>query len=137
MGLIEVLVAMLIFSLGLLALAAIYVRTAPAPLQDADAMAVQAAADSGMTALAADPAALPSISVSGATTASAMPTSALAAWYSAASSGLPGFTVSIKSTNDAVGNACSSTSCGITLTIGWTQMGDQRSQVFYGQVGIH
>ena len=135
-GLIEVLVAMLIFSIGLLALAAIYVRTAPAPLQDSDVMAVQAAADGCMSALAVNPSALP-VNVTAATNASSFPTPALAQWFTAASPGLPGFTVSIHSTPDAVGNPCSSTSCGITLTISWTQMGDQRSQVFYDQVGIH
>ncbi len=128
---------MLIFSIGLLALAAIYVRTAPAPLQDADTVAVQTAADGCMTAIAADLPQLPNINVSGATSASSMPTTALASWFSAASLGIPGFTVSITGTPDASGQACSPLSCGITLAIGWTQMGDQRSQVFYGQVGIH
>ncbi|MHB8409461.1 MAG: prepilin-type N-terminal cleavage/methylation domain-containing protein [Acidiferrobacterales bacterium] len=135
-GLIEVLIAMVIFSIGLLALAALYVRAAPQPMQDADAAAIQMAASGAFAALSADPTALP-VNVAQATSASSLPTPGLAQWFASAENGLPGFTASIESGPDASGNACSAQSCGITLTLAWNQMGDTRSQEFYGQIGFH
>ncbi len=135
-GLIEVLIALVIFSLGLLALAALYVRAAPQPAQDAAAAAIQADATGAFAALAADPDALP-VNVAQAMSVSSLPTPGLVQWFQAASSGVPGLAVSITSGPDASGNACSSQSCGITLTLAWKQMGATRSQEFYGQIGFH
>ncbi len=136
MGLIEDMVSLVIFSIGLLALAALYIRSAPQPAEDSDVLSIQAAATGAFSALAADPAALP-ISVSQASTSGAMPTQALAQWFQSASPGLPGLSVSIASGPDETGNACSVQSCGVTLTLAWNQMGETRSQEFNGQIGFH
>ena len=135
-GLIDVLVAMLVFSLGLLGLAALYVRAAPAPLQNMDAMAVQTAADSFMATLATETSSLP-LNASSVTSSSGMPTTPLQQWFSQTVQNLPGLTVTVVSGNDALGNPCSTLSCGIVLTLGWTQFGSLRTQNFYGQIGIH
>ncbi len=134
-GLMDVLVAMLVFSLGLLGLAALYVRAAPAPLQNMDTMAVQTAADSFMATLATETSSLP-INMSNVTSASSITTTPLQQWFIQTAQNLPGLTVSVVSGNDALGNTCSSQSCGIQLTLGWTQLGSLRTQVFNGQIGI-
>jgi len=136
MGLIEAMAALVIFSVGLLALAALYIRSAPEPAEDSVTMTIQAAASGAFTVLQADPSALP-VSVTAATSGASMPTTALTQWFMAASSGIPGFTATIHSGPDAAGDACSPQSCGITLTLAWSQMGDTRSQEFYGQIGFH
>ncbi|MBW4049430.1 MAG: hypothetical protein HIU89_16380 [Proteobacteria bacterium] len=134
-GMIDALVAMLVFSLGLLGLAALYEQSAPAPLQNQATTSVQMAGGSLLAQLWADPSVLP-VNVTNVTTASGMPTS-LQGWFAQAQSALPGLSVSIASGNDASGNPCSSTSCGIALTLAWKQLGSTRSQIFQGQVGIH
>ena len=134
-GMIDALVAMLVFSLGLLGLAALYQQSAPAPLQNQATTSVQMAAGSLLAQLWANPSALP-VNVTNVTAASSMPT-ALQGWFAQEQSVLPGLAVTIVSGNDASGNACSSTSCGVTLTLAWKQLGSTRSQVFQGQVGIH
>ncbi len=136
-GLIDALVAMVIFSFGLLGLAALYTSASPAPSQNQSVMTLQAQADSLMATLATDPGALSTLSVSGATSASSMP-GWLQAWFTQAQAQVqvPNFSVTITPGPDASGNPCSSQSCGITATLGWTQMGTPRSQVFHGQIGI-
>lgn len=135
-GLIEAMAALMIFSVGLLALAALYIRSAPEPAENGAVMAIQSTASGVFAALQSDPSALP-VDVTAATSGASMPTPALAQWFAAASSGIPGLTATIKSGPDAAGNACSPQSCGITVTLAWSQMGDTRSQEFYGQVGFH
>ncbi len=134
-GLLEVLIALMIFSLGMLGLSALYARTAPQPYTNSTVGNVQMAADALFAILGANPSVLP-VSASSAAMASAMPTASLMDWFSQYASLLPGLTVSIVAQNNADGTACSSSSCGLQVTIGWTQGSTQRSQVFYGQVGI-
>lgn len=134
LGLIDALVAMVIFGFGMAALAALYVRVAVEPQQNAAVMQVQNAANSLLGALAANTSLLP-VNVTNATTAAAMP-QGLQSWFAQYAAVLPGLTVSITSGPDASGNTCSSVSCGVTATLAWTQMGIQRSQTFYAQVGI-
>jgi len=137
-GLIDALVAMVIFSFGLMGLAALYASSAPVPYENQSVMTLQAQADSLMTTLATNPGALSALNVTGVTTASNMP-GWLQGWFTQAQAQLnaPGFEVTITPGPDASGNACSAQSCGITVTLGWTQMGLSRTQVFHGQIGIN
>ncbi len=134
-GMIEALIALVIFSVGLLGIAAVYVQTAPAPAQNMDADSVQMAADAFMSVLFTDSTALP-VNISNASSASAMPDAPLQNWFSQFQQVIPGLSVSVSSGPDGSNNACSSQSCAITLTLSWSQMGSTRSQVFHGQVGL-
>ena len=135
-GLVDALAALLVFSFGLLALAELYMNALVVPVADQQVVAVQNQALSLMTALQGDTPAVPSLSVSSVSSASGMP-SWLQGWFAQSAAQLPGLTVTIATGADAAGNACSSTSCGITLTLGWKQGSQTRSQVFNGQVGFH
>lgn len=135
MGLIDALVALVVFSLGMMALAELYVRAAPAAYQNTRTTAVQMTADSLFGVLQANPSALP-IQVTNITAASAMPT-ALQGWFAQAVQTMPGLSVTIVSQPDALGNACTPASCGIQLSLSWSQLAETRTQVFHGQVGIH
>lgn len=137
-GLIDALVAMVIFSFGLMGLAALYANTAPTPYENQSVMTLQVQADSLMSTLATNSAALSNLNVAGVTTASGMP-AWLQDWFTQAQAQLqaPGLNVTITPGPDASGNACSAQSCGITVTLGWTQMGLSRTQVFHGQIGIN
>lgn len=132
-GLVDALAALLVFSFGLLALAELYMNALIVPIADQQVVAVQNQALSLMSALQGDPSAVPSLSVSAVTSASGLP-SWLQGWFAQSAAQLPGLTVTIATGNDAAGNACSATSCGITLTLGWKQGSQTRSQVFNGQV---
>lgn len=135
-GLIDALAAMLVFSFGLLGLAALYVDSASAPFTDQTVVSVQTQADALMSMLATNQPALSGLSVSGVSASSSMP-SWLQGWFSQAAAQIPGLSVTIVPGADALGNACSSTSCGITATLSWTQGSSTRSQVFHGQIGLH
>ncbi len=137
-GLIDALVAIVIFSFGLMGLAALYASTAPAPYENQSVTTLQAQADSLMATLATNTSALPALNVTSVTSASGMP-AWLQGWFTQAQAQLqaPGFNVTITPGPDAIGNACSAQSCGITVTLGWTQLGLPRTQVFHGQIGIH
>ncbi len=133
-GLIDALVAVVIFGFGMAILAALYVRMAPQPYQNGNVSQVQMGANGLFAALNANPSALP-VNVSGAQAASQMP-SALQPWFTQTASTLPGLVVSITSGPNALGAACTPQSCGVTVQLSWTQLGTTRSQTFYGQVGI-
>lgn len=134
-GLIDALVALLVFSFGMLALTSLYVNARVTPLADRQVIMVQTQAASLMAVLQSDPVAVPSLSVSAVTSQSSMP-SWLQNWFAQASAQIPGLSVTIATGADAAGNACSSMSCGITVTLGWTQGALTRSQVFNGQIGF-
>ena len=135
-SLIEVLVALLIFSFGLLGLAGLYARGAPTPFANQNVINVQTAADSLMAALANNMSGLPSSGVTKVSAPASMP-SWLKDWLTQAQAQIPSLAVTIVPGNDASGNNCSSTSCGITATLYWTEGSTQRSQVFHAQIGIH
>ena len=134
LGMVEALIAMAIFALGMAALAAIYVRESPVALQNQSASAVQTIAESFYSTLTVDPSMLP-LNLTGASAASQFP-SALQDWFTQAAQELPGLSVSVGSVDDAEGNPCSSLSCGVQLSLSWQQLGERRTQVFHGQVGI-
>lgn len=135
-SLIEVLVALLIFSFGLLGLAGLYARGAPTPYANQNVINVQMAADSLMAALASNMPGLPSSGVTKISVPASMP-SWLQDWLTQAQAQIPSLAVTIVPGNDASGNSCSSTSCGITATLYWNDGSTQRSQVFHAQIGIH
>lgn len=134
-GMIDVLVAIVVFALGMSALAALYIRESPAPYQNSNVLQAQASANALFSILMAHSAMLP-VQVTAVNAVGNMP-SALQPWFAQTAAQFPGLTVSIASGPDAMGNACSTTSCGITATLDWTQLGQTRSQVFSGQIGIH
>ena len=141
-GLIEALVAMLVLSFGLLGLAALYVRSAPAPYQNQSTTSAQSVADSFMSTLASDPNALP-MAVASATSASAMPDAATQGWFAQSALSLPGLSVTVVSgpvaaagPSSGASAPCSPQACSVNLTLSWTQLAAQRTQVFHGQIGI-
>ena len=134
-GLIDAMVAVVIFGFGMAALAALYVRMAPQPYQNLAVAQVQMAANSLIGDLTANTSLLP-LNTAGISQSSGMP-SGLQGWFTQASQGLPGFTViSITSGPTASGQTCSATACGVTFTLSWTQMGVTRTQTFTAQIGV-
>jgi Tfp pilus assembly protein PilV len=135
-GLIDAMVAVVIFGFGMAALAALYVRMAPQPLQNTNVVQVQMAANSLIGALTSDTDVLP-LSESNVTSADALPAS-LQGWFSQQAALLPGFTlVSLTSSNGPTGRPCSPAGgCVIDFTLAWTQMGTVRQQAFHTQIGI-
>lgn len=133
-GLIEAMVAVVIFAFGMAALASLYVKVAPQPYQNRAVTQIQDAANSLIGALTANPSVLP-VNVANVNTASGMPT-ALQPWFAQTAADLPGFSVTITSGVNAAGQACSVNSCGVTFNLSWTQMGATRTQTFYSQIGI-
>ena len=134
-GMIDAMVALVVFSFGLIALADFYMNGSTAPDQNLVTASVQVAATSFFTDAGVDSSVLP-LSLNNVSTASGMPDAEMSNWFSQAQQNIPGLSVSVISGPDGAGNACSTTSCGLTLTISWTQMGQTRSQVFYGQAGF-
>lgn len=133
--LLDTLVALLIFTIGLLGLSAMYVRAAVQPFQNQQIAGAQLAANALFATLSVDPSVLP-LQLSNAASPSAMPSTALSDWFQQYAQQLPGLKVSVVSQNDATGTACSSTSCGVQLTLQWTQGSAQRLQQFHGQIGL-
>lgn len=133
-GLVDALVAVVIFGFGMAVLAALYVRMAPQPYQNIAVTQIQGAANSLIGALTVNPSVLP-VNASNVSVATGLP-SALQPWFTQSSASLPGFAVSIASGPNAAGNACSPASCGVTFSLSWTQLGITRQQTFYAQIGI-
>ena len=131
----EAMIAMVVFALGIAGIILIYDRTAPAPYQNEADAAVQMVADGFFATASANLPSMP-VTVTSASSASALP-AFLQGWFTQSSQELPGLVVSVQSGDDAIGDPCSSTSCGLQLTLSWQQLGEQRTQVFHGQVGIH
>ena len=134
-GLIDALIAMVILGLGIIGLLRLYVDAVPVPSENNAQAQAQMAAYSFMALAYENTSKLP-VNVSNASSASALP-SVFQSWFNTYSASIPKMSVTVVSGADALGNACSPTAtCGLTLTISWAQLGQTRSETFYGQVGV-
>ena len=133
MGMISVLIALIILSFGILGLASMYAKTVPMPAQDRMAQRAAAAGQAFWAVLQANPQAVPGMNF---ISLAAAP-SVLSSWVQQVQLSLPpSVNATAKTGNDALGNACSPTSCGVTLTITWNQLGGARKQVFNENFGF-
>ena len=107
--LLDVLIAMLVFSLGMLGLSAMYVRAAAQPFSNAHAAESQLAAQALLAVVRTNPTMLP-LQLNLVSSASSLSDPALAAWFTQYAQALPGLQVSLLSQADANGLACSSSS---------------------------
>lgn len=133
--LLDVLIAMLVFSLGMLGLSAMYVRAAAQPFDNAHVAEAQMAAQALLATVRTNPSLLP-LQLQQVGSPAGLSAPALADWFTQYSSMLPGLQVSVTSQADASGNACGSSSCGLRLTVSWLQGQTRRQQVFDAQVGL-
>lgn len=156
MSLISVLVAIVIFSLGMLTIASIYTLAVPAMTANSEAMDTAAFGNQFWGALQANPSILnamfgtqPSagaqVTYSPSSYTSAPPAlqPMLSNLFSPSHMNLPNASVTITAQNGADGNPCSAPTppasplCGVTLLINWTpSSGTLRSQTFNYQVGF-
>lgn len=149
-SLVNVMVTVLVFSLGLLALGAVYSRLVGAQTQSQNLMRLAPWGNSFWGVVQANPAVLTTMAntyTAANVTAAPAP---LQNWLNqvlvTAPLALPNGSVTIQTGPDAAsGNACSTTTgCSVTLTINWAQNADPntsgtpiaRSQVFYYQFGL-
>lgn len=145
MTLISVLAALLIFVFGLLALAGLYSRLMAAQTGNEMVTSTQTFGNRFWALLQADPALLQSLlgtsspityKASTLSTAPAGLKPLLTDIFSNSPVNLPNSTVIIALGQDATGNTCIATLCGVTMTIQWTPPGGTaRQQVFTYQVG--
>lgn len=156
LSLISVLVAIVVFALGMLTIASIYTLAVPAVTANAEAMDTAAFGNQFWSALQSTPGILnamfgsqPSagtqVTYNAASYTSAPPAlqPMLSNLFSPSQMNLPHASVTITAQNGADGNPCSAPTppasplCGVTLLINWTpSSGTQRSQTFNYQVGF-
>ncbi|WP_449370255.1 type IV pilus modification PilV family protein [Thiomonas sp.] len=156
LSLISVLVAIVIFSLGMLTIASMYTLAVPAVTANAEAMDTAAFGNQFWSALQSNPgivntlfgtqpAAGAKVTYTAATYTSAPPAlqPMLTNLFAPSQMNLPNASVTITAQNGADGNPCSAPAspaqpiCGISLLINWTpSSGSQRSQSFDYQVGF-
>lgn len=156
MSLISVLVAIVVFALGMLTIASIYTLAVPAVTANAEAVDTAAYGNQFWSALQANPGMLNALfgaqpaagtkvtyGPSSYTTAPPALQPMLSNLFSPSQMNLPNASVTITAQNGADGNPCSAPTppasplCGITLLINWTpSSGTQRSQTFNYQVGF-
>lgn len=152
LSLISVLVAIVIFGLGMLSIASLYSVAVPAQTANQEAVNTAAFGNQFWALLQADPAIVGDIGAGTSATYTASNSSgapaALQPWlygiFTDPHSLLPGASVIITTGNDANGNACTAptpatTDCGVTLTIAWNggvAGGGHRSQTYQYQVGF-
>ena len=129
--LIEALVSLVILTFGLLALAKVYLHTVPVIQQNKEVSQATAAAWSYWDLEQLNTAVPASFT---ATSASAAP-AYLQPWMRQYASLLPGLTVTLATSNDSLGQACSLASCGLKLTLSWTDYGAHRAQTYYFEKG--
>jgi len=144
-GIISVLIAMLVFSLGLMGLASAYARMTTLMTQDQNLLRVSQLANSYWAVVQANPAVVTTAGTFTSENINDAP-AALRPWLTqatSASGGMSDLTVTLTTGNDAALNtACATTGCSVTLQLGWAQAGDDRaasfnrSQTFYFQFGL-
>ncbi|OIQ72016.1 hypothetical protein GALL_463620 [mine drainage metagenome] len=152
LSLISVLVAIVVFALGMLSIASIYSLAVPAQTANQEAANTAAFGNQFWALLQADPGVVGQL---GANTTVSYPTTAISAapnvlqpWlqgiFSNAQSRLPDASVTITTGKGAEGNACaaatpSTTLCGVKLTVAWqtgTLASSQHTQTYDYQVGF-
>ena len=147
--LISVMIAMLIFFFGLLGLAGLYARTVPAVTQNQNIEVIASQGNGFWGIVQANPLILAALSANPTYTSAnygAAPV-ALQNWLQLillpnSYAYLPNGSVQITTGNDPQGNACSTTSCSVTLSIKWDVIGNtqnasaQRTQTFSYQFGV-
>ena len=130
--LIEALVSLMILTFGLLALAKVYLHTVPVVQQNKEVSEATAAAWSYWD--------LEQLNATAPVAFTAQNTAAapgyLQNWMAQYAALLPGLTVTLVTTNDALGQACSAASCGLTLTLSWTDYGAHRAQTYSFEKGF-
>lgn len=133
LGLISVLVALLVFSLGILGLAALYAQVVPVGAQNRFAMNAANAGQAFWAVGNANPQQVPNLNF---TTLSSAP-GVLATWVQQLQASFPpGVNATATTAPDPLGNPCSAQSCSVTLTITWPQFGVTRTQTFHEQFGF-
>ena len=142
---INFLIAMLVFSLGLMGLASAYARMTTLMTQDQNLLRVSQLANSYWAVVQANPAVVTTAGTFTSENINDAP-AALRPWLTqatSASGGMSDLTVTLTTGNDAALNtACATTGCSVTLQLGWAQAGDDRaasfnrSQTFYFQFGL-
>ena len=152
LSLISVLVAIVVFALGMLSIASIYSLAVPAQTANQEAANTAAFGNQFWALLQANPGVVGQL---GANTTVSYPTTAISAapnvlqpWlqgiFSNAQSRLPDASVTITTRPGAEGQACTTatpatTLCGVKLTIAWqtgTLASSQRTQTYDYQVGF-
>ncbi|CAZ87535.1 putative Tfp pilus assembly protein PilV [Thiomonas arsenitoxydans] len=151
MSLISVLVAIVIFGLGMLSIASLYSLAVPAQTANQEALDTAAFGNQFWAILQASPQVVSQLSAGvtqSYTSASASAPAALQPWlaniFSTPSMMLPGAKVTITTGAGADGNPCDVSNpnaplCGVTLTIAWAAGkggGGARSQTYQYQVGF-
>jgi Tfp pilus assembly protein PilV len=129
--LVEALVSLVILTFGLLGLAKVYLHTVPMLQQNKEVSQATAAAWSYWDLEQLNTSAPVAFQ---AKSASSAPTY-LQSWMTQYATVLPGLQVNLVTGNDSLGKACSVTSCGLTLTLSWTDYGAHRAQTYYFQKG--
>ena len=148
MSLISVLVAIVVFGLGMLGIADIYSRAVPASTANQYVTDTTAFGNQFWALLQAQPGIISSIGLTTsksytAATLSSAP-AALQPWLSnvlkSSATALPNATVKIDTHVGADGNTCTASLCGVTLTITWnpsnTDSKQLRTQTFRYQAGF-
>lgn len=129
--LIEALVSLVILTFGLLGLAKVYLKTVPVIQQNKEVSQATAAAWSYWDLEQLNASAPASFTATSPTAAPAY----LQSWMTQYASLLPGLKVTLATSDDSLGQPCSASSCGLKLTLSWTDYGAQRAQIYYFEKG--
>ena len=149
-SLINIMVTVLVFALGLLALSAVYSRLVGAQTQSQNLMRMAPWGNSFWGVVQANPAVLTTMANTYTSANVSAAPAPLQSWLTqilvTAPLALPNGSVTIQTGPDAAsGSSCSTTTgCSVTLTINWAQNANAntsgasitRSQVFYYQFGL-
>lgn len=131
-SLIEVLVALVILSVGMMGLAKAYLTAVPAVGQDQE-VTTAATAALAFWSLTQQQAQQPQAFT--ATTAAQAP-AYLQSWMQQYSAALSGLRVQLTTGPDVLGNPCSSSTCALTLSMSWQDHGVNRRQTYVYQQGL-
>lgn len=130
-SLLEVLVALVILTFGLLGIAKAYLMAIPAVTQNQQVTQANTAADAfwGLTQLQSG-----TPSSFDATQVAQVP-AYLDGWMQQYERVLPNFEASLQTGADTLGQSCSANSCAMNLTLAWSDHGVRRAQTYHYQKG--